>query len=80
MPSAVESICCQEVEALSWRLHGLTCATEHESVEPVCLDYEVLVAAMDVNVAPGSITEPLTPRLEFKSRALVICQFNVLAV
>lgn len=57
MPTVVENICCQEVDALNWRLHELSCGIEHESFKLVCFDYKVLrtaVATMDV--APGSIT------------------------
>ncbi|XP_062500751.1 P2X purinoceptor 7-like isoform X2 [Corticium candelabrum] len=64
MPSITECICCKEVDALNWRLHGVRCATAHDSFHTVCLHYEVLRTAVGVmNVSPGSITEPLTARL-----------------
>ena len=66
MPTVSECMCCKEVDALSWRLFGLRCATVHESFEPVCLNYEVLRTAVSAmgDVTPGSITEPLSARCD----------------
>ena len=34
-PSAIECVCCKEVDVLSWRLYDLRCATVHESFQLV---------------------------------------------
>ena len=67
IPSITECICCKEVDALNWRLHGVRCATAHDSFHTVCLHYEVLCTVIGVmNVSPGSITKPLTVRYDLK--------------
>ncbi|XP_068671269.1 P2X purinoceptor 7-like [Montipora capricornis] len=46
MSSEVECICCQELAFLSKLVKGLTCITEHESFEAVCLNRDVLWTAL----------------------------------
>ena len=64
MPSAVECICCQEIDELNWKLHGLACITEHGNFSSVCLNEDVLRTAVVsmVDVRGDTITEPLTNR------------------
>ena len=64
MPSAVECICCQEIDELNWKLHGLACITEHGNFSSVCLNEDVLRTAVVsmVDVREDTITEPLTNR------------------
>lgn len=47
MPTAKESICCQEVQIDAKRgsIHQLTCITQHPGFGPVCLDEYVLETA-----------------------------------
>nr|XP_034322605.1 uncharacterized protein LOC117688588 [Crassostrea gigas] len=48
MPTAKESICCQEVQQIDAKrgsIHQLTCITRHPGFGPVCLDEYVLKTA-----------------------------------
>ena len=65
MPSALECLCCQELDVLGWKMISLRCVTEHADFGPVMLNYEVLRTALatTVNVVPGTaIEEPLASR------------------
>ena len=65
MPSALECLCCQELDVLGWKMIGLRCVTEHADFGPVMLNYEVLRTALatTVNVVRGTaIEEPLASR------------------
>ena len=49
MPTAIECVCCTEIEQVSNTVEQFTadiqCITEHEGFEPVCLNVWVLQAA-----------------------------------
>ena len=49
MPTSRECVCCAEIEEVTERMqegpHEVTCITEHEGFEPVCLNVWVLQAA-----------------------------------
>ena len=66
MPSEAECLCCQEVDTLDWKLHGLECITQHDGFQSVCLNEGVLRTAvvLMVDVRGDTITEPLTSRSE----------------
>ena len=48
MPTAVESVCCCEIDAIAQKMDeteaDISCITEHKGFEPVCLNVWVLQA------------------------------------
>lgn len=64
MQSAVECVCCQEIDTVTTRMeeseHDIQCITQHEGFEPVCLDVWVLQTAhFTYHQQYGGVQEPV---------------------
>jgi len=66
MPSAVECVCCQEVDSLKDKAdqQHISCITMHDRFEAVCLLPDVLKAVLTVlhDVTASSLEEPISHR------------------